>query len=119
MPCAAGSSMFLKVRYLEGYFELEKNENISSHLLVEICPFPESFGKTETIRRYQIATGITRVGGHIAATTGPLPTHGDGALHCSQRMMTPLPDFEQNQLSSATLAESAIPVLIFSCCGGY
>ena len=39
--------------YLRDYLELEKNKNISPHLLVEICSFPGSFEMTETIRGYQ------------------------------------------------------------------
>ena len=38
------------IRYLRDYLEFEKNKNISSHLLVEICSFPGSFEMTETIR---------------------------------------------------------------------
>ena len=33
----------LKSRYLRDYLELEKNKNISPHLLVESCSFPGSF----------------------------------------------------------------------------
>ena len=38
---------------LRDYWELGKNKNILSHLLVETCSFPGSFEMTETIREYQ------------------------------------------------------------------
>ena len=46
-------SRIFKIRYLRDHLELEKNKNISPHLLVEICSFPESFEMTETIGGYQ------------------------------------------------------------------
>ena len=57
----AGFSRIFKVRYLRDYLELEKNKNISPHLLVEICSFPGSFEMTETIRGYQNMFSLQKI----------------------------------------------------------
>ena len=46
-------SRIFKIRYLRDYLELEKNKNISPHLLVEICSFPGTYEMSEMIRGYQ------------------------------------------------------------------
>ena len=53
-------SRIFKIRYLRDYLELEKNKNISSHLLVEICSFPGSFEMTETIRGIKIMFSLQK-----------------------------------------------------------
>ena len=54
-------SRIFKIRYLRDYLELEKNKNISPHLLVEICSFPGSFEMTETIRGYQNMFSLQKI----------------------------------------------------------
>ena len=49
-----------KIRYLRDYFELEKNKNISPHLLVQICSFPVSFEMTEAIRGVSKNISLTK-----------------------------------------------------------
>ena len=68
-------SRIFKIRYLRDYLELEKNKNISSHLLVEICSFPGSFEMTETIRGYQNRFSLPKTKSGVKKNDDFLPSY--------------------------------------------